>query len=110
MELVQATRFNRVVGNIFEKLASSFPLTIQLDASAAGFDVVGGYNTIEGEQIHVPPSEDELFFGGCVHWLIEEGYVRVSKSWEVQFRGAVLTQKALALTNLEPMVLKRGAY
>lgn len=115
MELVQSSKFNQVVSKLLVRLAETFPVAVNLDASAVGFEVIGGYETVEshgglGEQIEVPASEDEVFFGQCVHWLIDEGYVRVSKSWAVQFSGAVLTKKALELTGLEPMVLKHGAY
>lgn len=104
MELTQVKDFNLVVGKVFAHLANKFPNAADIDASSVGFEVVGGWTTLPtGISQMVDPSAEEIFFGQCVHWLIAEGYVRVAKSWDVTFREAVLTQKALVLTKLEPL-------
>ncbi|MFV3291582.1 hypothetical protein ACNFBR_22950 [Pseudomonas sp. NY11955] len=111
MELTQVRDFNLVVGKVFAHLANRFPNAADIDASSVGFEVVGGWTTLPtGISKTVDPSAEEIFFGQCVHWLIAEGYVRVAKSWDVSFREAVLTQKALVLTKLEPHVLRPDSY
>lgn len=114
MELANSGKFDEVVTNVFEHLAESFPVAVKLDASVAGFEVVGGWQTVDtnglNELVEVDPSADEIFFGHCVHWLVAEDYLRVESAGYVSFGGVVLTQKALTLINGEPTALKRGFY
>lgn len=67
MKLTQDLKFNQVVTGVFQQLMEAFPEPIDLDASAANFEVVGGWKTVEGpggagRHVDISPSDDEYFF------------------------------------------------
>lgn len=115
MKLMQEAKFDEVVTSVFEHLAASFPVVVNLNASVAGFEIVGGQKSVDTgsgmkEIVDIAPSDDEIFFANCVRWLAAEEYLRFGADDHSSFSGVVLTQKALALINVEPKVLKRGIY
>jgi hypothetical protein len=84
MDLAKSGKFDEVVTSVFEHLAESFPVAVNLDASAAGFEIVGGWKAVDtnglNELVEVGPSADEIFFGHCVRWLVAEDYLRVESA------------------------------
>ena len=113
MKLTHEAKFNDCVNAVFVYLAEHFPTPQALDADAVGIEItareiqsppetIGGMHVLSTPD----PTDDEFFFGDCVTWLINEGYLIATEYQDgVSFDRAVLTYKALMLLEAEPKVL-----
>jgi hypothetical protein len=94
-------RFNKVAPEAFAILYSYFPEPCNFDAT--DFDVPkDAHGNVQ--------RTDSAFDSSTIHWLEEEGYVRIgSKDLDGTVRSAVLTGKGLAVLRLVPDALKNDA-
>lgn len=106
--------FTLVTTKIFNKLLETFPNPIDLDATVAGYEATAGYHEVATEgttsswaqpSIYKHPEADEQLFANTLHWLANEGYVRVEKVKNCRFSMVVLTEKGLRLLKALPPCL-----
>lgn len=116
MVITQSAKFDDVSISIFKCLIESFPVAKDIDASVAGFDIIGGTSSDPenpdgnwGTAVN-PPTADEVFFASCVRWLGNEGYLSFAHDYGNGFSNVVLTHKGLSLLRVKPRSLDTENY
>ncbi|PYC01167.1 hypothetical protein [Pseudomonas sp. MB-090624] len=100
--------FERISEKLFAHLAEQFPAPSSLTLSDLGLDESnkGTWDPVtETRQGGDAATDDENNFDPVVTWLIDEGYIRGSKSKIAGFYGLVLTSKGLDLMGIKPKCL-----
>ncbi|AUA31696.1 hypothetical protein CWR53_03345 [Pseudomonas sp. SGAir0191] len=102
--------FERLSERLLAHLVEVFPVPSSLTLSELGLEESnkGTWDPVtETMQGGDAETDDEINFDHVVNWLLEEGYIRGSKSKIAGFYGLVLTSKGLDLMGIKPKSLSR---
>lgn len=107
-------KFNEITGQVLAYLYVSFPVPVDLSPASIGIDAApdGEYAPTSGLVAGgKPKTEDELFFGHSVAWLIATGYLSADRLLSgVFFCQAVLTAKGLEVLKATPASLSSSSF
>lgn len=107
-------KFNEITGQVLAYLYVSFPVPVDLSPASIGIDEApeGKYEPTSGLVAGgKPKTEEELFFGHSVAWLIATGYLSADRLLSgVFFRQAILTAKGLEVLKATPASLSSSSF